>query len=79
MVNGNVDIVEWMLRLQLPSFLKPLDLASIETERSGWSIEVSGVICKPDCYAVHHQLCCNTRSILAARRPNVLCEQRLVH
>lgn len=40
MVNGNVDIVEWMLRLQLPSFLKPLDLASIETERSGWSIEV---------------------------------------
>jgi acetyl/propionyl-CoA carboxylase alpha subunit len=43
MVNGNVDIVEWMLRLQLPHFLKPLDLATIETERSGWSIEVRGL------------------------------------
>jgi acetyl/propionyl-CoA carboxylase alpha subunit len=40
MVNGNVDIVDWMLRLQLPEFLKPLDLATTETERSGWSIEV---------------------------------------
>eukprot|EP00878_Enallax_costatus_P006672 GHUV01006994.1.p1 GENE.GHUV01006994.1~~GHUV01006994.1.p1 ORF type:complete len:992 (+),score=332.89 GHUV01006994.1:1132-4107(+) len=40
MVNGNVDIVEWMLRLQLPQFLAPLDLTTCTTERSGWSIEV---------------------------------------
>jgi urea carboxylase len=40
MVNGNVDIVEWMLRLQLPG-MAPLDLDTITTERSGWSIEVS--------------------------------------
>jgi hypothetical protein len=50
MVNGN-DIVEWMLRLQLPHFLKPLDLAAVETERSGWSIEV-----RAGCHAVHCQL-----------------------
>lgn len=40
MVNGDVDIVEWMLRLQLPHFLQPLDLESLDTARSGWSIEV---------------------------------------
>lgn len=42
MVNGNVDIVEWMLRLQLPHFLAPLHLESAQGEikRNGWSIEV---------------------------------------
>lgn len=40
MVNGNVDIVEWMLRLQLPQFLAPLDLDACRLDRSGWSIEV---------------------------------------
>jgi acetyl/propionyl-CoA carboxylase alpha subunit len=40
MVNGGVDIVEWMLRLQVPG-LAPLDLTTITTDRSGWSIEVS--------------------------------------
>jgi hypothetical protein len=43
MVNGHVDIVEWMLRLQLGHFMQPLDLeaAQREIKRSGWSIEVS--------------------------------------
>lgn len=42
MVNGHVDIVEWMLRLQLGHFMQPLDLevAQREIKRSGWSIEV---------------------------------------
>ena len=42
MVNGHVDIVEWMLRLQLGGFMQPLDLdaAQREIKRSGWSIEV---------------------------------------
>jgi len=42
MVNGNVDIVEWMLRLQLPHFLAPLHFDTLEKElkRTGWSIEV---------------------------------------
>lgn len=44
MVNGDVDIVEWMLRLQLPHFLKPLDLETCEPERSGWAIEVRSMI-----------------------------------
>ena len=39
LVNGGVDLVEWMLRLQLPG-MEPLDLDSITTERSGHSIEV---------------------------------------
>lgn len=42
MVNGHVDIVEWMLRLQLGQFMQPLDFSVLEKEikRSGWSIEV---------------------------------------
>jgi acetyl/propionyl-CoA carboxylase alpha subunit len=39
LVNGGVDLVEWMLRLQVPG-LEPLDLDEITTERSGHSIEV---------------------------------------
>lgn len=39
LVNGGVDLVEWMLRLQVAG-MEPLDLASITTERSGHSIEV---------------------------------------
>jgi len=39
LVNGDVDIVEWMLRLQIPG-LEPLDIDSITTDRVGWSIEV---------------------------------------
>jgi hypothetical protein len=39
LVNGGVDLVEWMLRLQLPG-MEPLDLDTITTERSGHSIEV---------------------------------------
>lgn len=44
MVNGFVDIVEWMLRLQLPNFLEPLNFDTLtkEIKRSGWSIEVRG-------------------------------------
>jgi hypothetical protein len=44
MVNGHVDIVEWMLRLQLGTFLQPLDLhaEAQAIKRSGWSIEVKG-------------------------------------
>jgi acetyl/propionyl-CoA carboxylase alpha subunit len=56
MVNGFVDIVEWMLRLQLPDFLAPLHLDSLETDRSGWAIEVglgpnppAGAACLPHC------------------------------
>jgi hypothetical protein len=41
LVNGGVDIVEWMLRLQLPGFLAPLHLDDASNiTRSGWSIEV---------------------------------------
>jgi hypothetical protein len=42
MVNGFVDIVEWMLRLQLGHFMQPLDFDVLDKEikRSGWSIEV---------------------------------------
>lgn len=42
MVNGFVDIVEWMLRLQLGHFMAPLDFDVLDKEikRSGWSIEV---------------------------------------
>jgi hypothetical protein len=42
MVNGDVDIVEWMLRLQLPQFMAPLHFEQMASElkRSGWSIEV---------------------------------------
>lgn len=43
LVNGGVDLVEWMLRLQLPQ-LEPLDLRSLTTERSGHSIEVSSLV-----------------------------------
>jgi len=46
MVNGNVDIVEMMLRLQLPGFLAPLHLSALETERDGWAIEVSAAECE---------------------------------
>jgi hypothetical protein len=42
MVNGGVDIVEWMLRLQLAPHMAPLDLDALAktTTRSGWAIEV---------------------------------------
>jgi acetyl/propionyl-CoA carboxylase alpha subunit len=39
LVNGGVDLVEWMLRLQVPG-LEPLDLKEVTTERAGHSIEV---------------------------------------
>lgn len=39
LVNGGVDLVEWQLRLQVPS-LPPLDLSSVALTRTGWSIEV---------------------------------------
>jgi acetyl/propionyl-CoA carboxylase alpha subunit len=39
LVNGDVDIVEWMLRLQIPG-MEPLDVDQITTDRAGWSIEV---------------------------------------
>lgn len=56
MVNGDVDIVEWMLRLQLPHFLAPLVLDdSITPDRSGWAIEVSRL-------AVHAHVRCETRN-----------------
>ena len=38
LVNGGVDLVEWMLRLQVAG-MEPLDLAQVTTERSGHSIE----------------------------------------
>ena len=39
LVHGGVDLVEWMLRLQVPG-LAPLDLASLTVERSGHAIEL---------------------------------------
>jgi urea carboxylase len=41
LVHGGVDLVEWMLRLQLPG-LEPLDVTQITTDREGHSIEVGG-------------------------------------
>jgi urea carboxylase len=39
LVNGGVDLVEWMLRLQVRG-MEPLDLDAITTDRVGHSIEV---------------------------------------
>jgi len=44
LVNGGVDLVEWMLRLQLPQ-LEPLNLEEITLERAGHSIEVRTELC----------------------------------
>jgi hypothetical protein len=39
MVNENIDLVEWMLRLQLPG-MQPIDVTTVTTDRIGHSIEV---------------------------------------
>jgi urea carboxylase len=39
LIHGGVDLVEWMLRLQIPG-LEPLDLDTLTVERAGHSIEV---------------------------------------
>eukprot|EP00803_Ostreobium_quekettii_P002335 evm.model.scf_303EXC.6 EVM.evm.TU.scf_303EXC.6 scf_303EXC:97659-103117(+) len=51
MVNGGVDLVEWMLRVQLEDlpaadFSPKTDLSSFTSRRSGWAIEVR--VCAED-------------------------------